>query len=80
MKRNRIRRRLRTFAKRLPGVALELLNPFELLIEMFCGPDSGLALVALVGALAVVLLVPAIFFRVIFDSFDRTPLQTLSLK
>ncbi|HKR85517.1 MAG TPA: hypothetical protein VJS37_15270 [Terriglobales bacterium] len=39
-------------------------------------PDS----VWLLAMAALVLLIAAAFFAVIFDSFDRTPLQTLGLK
>lgn len=34
----------------------------------------------LLAMLALVLLMVAAFFTVVFDSFDRTPLQTLGLK
>ncbi|HKW76441.1 MAG TPA: hypothetical protein VJN64_13010 [Terriglobales bacterium] len=80
MKSNRIRRRLRTSWKKLPGVALELLNPFELLDLVFDEPGTGLAGLALAGALTLVLLIAAASFGIVCDSFDRTPLQTLGLK
>jgi hypothetical protein len=80
MKRNRIRRRVRKYLKRLPRVALEMLNPIELLGEVVSEPGSGFALLALVGAVAMVLFMAAAFFGIILDGFDRTPLQTLGLK
>ncbi len=39
-------------------------------------PDS----VWLLAMVALVLLIAAAFFAIVFDSFDRTPLQTLGLK
>lgn len=68
------------FLKTVRGVALELFNPFELLGEVVGEPELGMPLLALVGALALVLLIAAAFFGIVFDSFDRTPLQTLGLK
>ena len=79
MKMNRIRRRVRAFSKRLPGVALELLNPVELLGEVINDPRIVLPILVLLGALALLLLIAAAFFGIILDSFDRTPLQTLGL-
>jgi len=68
------------FPKKLPGVLLELLNPAELLGEVINDPRIVLPLLMLAGVLALVLLIAAAFFGIVFDSFDRTPLQTLGLK